>query len=190
MLGRLSLWILSVSLLTSAPARAETTEQRTAFGKVVLIQEVRRRDPGQPPLMHVADEWTKLHLRWTAATGDMMVEIVDDGRTLSIAVDGHECSLTSSYERYARQPGEPALQRQMRAYLQQLARGCPRIPLVRAQAYAQAFADTRDDFVAGVEALKRRATRVFKRDLARCRARRFDGAIVIDPFGDRCDGVW
>jgi hypothetical protein len=140
--------------------------------------------------MHFADEWTKLHLRWTAATGDMMIEIVDDGRTLSIAVDGHECSLTSSYERYARQPGEPALRRQMRAYLQQLTKECPRISRVRAQAYAQAFGDTRDDFVAGVEALKRRATLIFKRDLARCRVRRFDGAIVIDPFADRCDGVW
>lgn len=179
-------------LAVSASVRAETVEQRTAFGAVVLVQEVRTRDPGQPPIMHMADEWTKLHLRWTAATGDMTIEIVDDGHALSIAADGHECALRSTYERYARQTGEPALWRQMQAYLQQLAKVCPRISRVEVRAYGRALAGAEDDFVAGVEALKKRAALVFKHDLGRCRPRRVEGTIIIpsDPFADRCDGTW
>lgn len=179
------LFLLAVAGLGGIGA-AETVEKRIRFGSMTLIQEQWTRDPGEPPIMHVADAWTKLHLRWSAPAGDMAVALTDDGRVLTITVEGYDCLRSSSHYRYSRRTGEPALWGQMAEHLRAFVQTCPRVPAVRAAAYPRAFAEAHDDFVAGIEAFKKRAVTAVAADLKRCRPRPPEGKLVIEPFADRC----
>jgi len=164
-----------------------TVEHRTSFGSVTLIQQAWTRDPSQPPIMHVPNSWKKLHLRWDAPDGDMAVSLIDDGQILEIAVEGHDCSSSGPYRHYRRRIGEPILWMQMQTQMLVLMRLCPRISRDQSIAYLRAFGGTRDDFIAGVEALKKRAAIFLGPKLERCRPPKFTG--VADPFGPRCDGM-
>lgn len=179
---------LVFSLMWHASCHAKTTEQRTEFGLLSLVQETRTPDPGEPPIMHVATEWTKLHLRWTSRAGDMTVDLVDDGSMLQIDVSGHDCSSAAPYQRYRQEIGEPRLLAQMRMNLTELLKVCPRVSRSQAAIYVQEFGGIKNDYVAGVEALKQRARNTFTNTLARCRPRN-DG-VIPQPFESRCGGTW
>lgn len=174
-------------LMLAVAAWSGTVEHRTVFGSMTLIQQAWTRDPSQPPIMHVADSWKKLHLRWDAPGGDMAVSLVDDGHILEIAVQGHDCSSSGPYRHYRGRIGEPALWMQMQAQMIELMRLCPRISREQSVAYLRAFGGARDDFIAGVEALKKRTAIFLGPKLERCRPPKFTG--VVDPFGPRCDGM-
>ncbi len=172
-------------LLLAVAAWSGTVEHRTAFGSMTLIQEEWTRDPGELPMIHAPNAWKKLHLRWDAREGDMSVELLDDGRVLQIGVRGHDCLQAATFFHYARRTGEPALWRDMVGQLDALAKACPRISAERREALSREFADARDDFVVGVEALKKRAATVVARDLNRCSFTGFRrGARVIAPDPD------
>ncbi|MDQ0250110.1 uncharacterized protein YjeT (DUF2065 family) [Sphingomonas kyeonggiensis] len=169
-------------LMLAVAAWSGTVEHRTAFGSMTLIQEEWTRDPDQVPMIHAPNAWKKLHLRWDAREGDMSVELLDDGRVLQIGVRGHDCLQASTFHHYARRTGEPALWREMVGQLDTLAKACPRVSALRREALGREFAAARDDFVAGVEALKKRAATVVARDLNRCSFKGFrTGSRVIIP---------
>lgn len=175
-----------LSLLLAVAAWSGTVEHRTGFGSMTLIQEEWTRDPSQPPMIHAPNAWKKLHLRWQAPDGDLTVALVDNGRILQIDTSGHGCLRSAYYYGYGRKTGEPLLWRAMTGELRAFATACPRVPAMRAAAYAKAFAGTRDDFVAGVEALKKRAVTVVATNLARCSPPKEPFLINPDPYADRC----
>ncbi|MET0309902.1 MAG: hypothetical protein ABW023_14445 [Sphingomonas sp.] len=182
---------LSFALLAlaidSGPAAARTVEEETRFGSIELVVETRTRDPGEPPIMHVATEWTKLRLRWRPKTGDMRVDLIDDGGGLRIEGRGHDCLSAAQGQRYGKRLGEAALWNALRAHLDSLMAVCPRISPRQARTYRQAFAMSRDDYVAAIEAMKKRALTLFRRPLMRCKAWTQSFA---DPFSGRCAGEW
>ena len=181
----LALMLLAIAL----PASAKTIETRTVFGTVVLIEETRTRDPGEPLIMHAVTEWTKLRLHWEASDEGFNVELIDDGGTLSIEQKGHDCASGGGLQRYEQRTGEDRLWRIMNASLAELTKLCPRISREQAVRYAAGLRAAHDDFIAAVEAMKRRALALYQRPLRRCRpAKRFMPA--IDPFASPCDGVW
>lgn len=114
----------------------------------------------------------------------MAISLVDDGSILSIAVSGHDCLSSGGYLHYRNRTGEPMLWRQMRAQMGELMRLCPRISRPQAAAYLRAFGTTRDDFTAGVEALKKRAVVFLGTKLARCRPP--NHRLIFEPFASRC----
>lgn len=182
--------INALSLMLAVAAWSGTVEHRTAFGSMTLIQEEWTRDPGELPIMHAPDAWKKLHLRWDAREGDVSVELLDDGRVLQIGVRGHDCLQAATFYHYARRTGEPALWRDMVGQLDALGKICPRISAERRQALNREFATARDDFVVGVEALKKRAATVVARDLNRCSFKGFrtgPRVIVPDPSVGACE---
>jgi hypothetical protein len=182
----LSALATAITICWSA-ARAETVMQETSFGAFTLVREIKTRDPGEPLIMHVATEWTKLHLRWRSRTGDMRVELIDNGGMLEIDMDGHECSSGARYLRYGKRLGEPALWSDMNSMLASLTKICPRIEPARRAAYAAEFALARDDYVAGIEALKKRAARLLNPSLTRCR--RLQTSVIPDPYA-LCRDYW
>jgi hypothetical protein len=185
--------INTLSLLVALAAWSGTIEHRTSFGSMTLIQEEWTRDPETPPIMHAPDAWTKLHLRWEAPGGDVEVELLDDGRILQIGVRGYECLRAATFYHYAQRVGEPALWQDMARQLDALTKACPRVPTARRAALVREFAGTRDDFVPGVEALKKRAATVVARTLKRCSFPRTPkGTVVIapDPYRTLCGPLW
>jgi len=157
----------TVTICCSA-APAETVVRETGFGAFTLVQETRTPDPGEPPIMHVATAWTKLHLRWRSKTGDMMVEIIDDGGKLEIDTEGHGCLSATRYLLYGKRLAEPALWSDIRQALAGIMEVCPRIEPGQREAYAAEFARAHDDYIAGIEAMKRRAVKLFGPSLKRC----------------------
>lgn len=189
MLGhKLGLFLALVTAMSwNGASQAGTVERRMSFGSISLVEEIRTRDPGEPATMHVATEWTKLHLRWIPGSGDLLLDLVDNGGTLQIEVRGHDCSSIASYRRYSLAIGEPELWQSLKGSLHHLVETCPRISPEQGAAYEREFSRTYDDYIAGVEALKVHARHSFK-SLARCRAPK--AKLLIDPFQKRCEGTW
>jgi hypothetical protein len=58
---------LALAFALPGSASAATNERSTPFGTFSLIEEVRKVDPGEAPIIRVGTEGTKLHLRWRSA---------------------------------------------------------------------------------------------------------------------------
>lgn len=185
-------FFLMLCFAAGAPSAAATAEQTRSFGTVALIEEVRTLEPDEPPIMHVATEWTKLHLRWRSQDGALIVNLTDDGEMLQIDVKTRaECFLTAPYQRF-RTGGEPALWQAMTSAAHDLLRACPRVKRAPALSYIRELGQSAADFRTGVEAMKSRSTGLFGKTLKRCRPRSAprQHTIVTDPFASRCDGRW
>lgn len=174
-------------LMLAAAAWSGTVEHRTAFGSMTLIQEEWTRDPDQPPMIQAPNAWKKLHLRWQAPTGGMTVELTDDGQFLEFAIKGYDCSRMSWGFRYNGSVGEPGLWREMTQGLRDFAKTCPRIPAEHQASNMRAFAGAGDDFIPGIEALKKRATPMLGPTLKRCRPRTRP---LASPYDTGCDSRW
>lgn len=154
------------SALAASVAQAGTVETRTPFGRIELVEQVRTRDPGEPPIMHVATEWTNLHLRWRSLDGVMSVEVIDSGAMIEAVVNGADCSASTSYLQYSGVAGELAITQGVRDLLASLEKLCPRLP--PGAAYSRTLADGAADFAAAEDGLRARALALFKRPLTRC----------------------
>lgn len=159
-------------------ALAATVEHLTGFGKFDLVEEVRTRDPGEPPIMHVATEWTKYHLRWRSSDNVVRFALTDDGEQLSASFEGRECSSRSAFQQFSGKTGEPILFDEALKQLGQTFEVCPRVSAAERQHYAREFALSADDFVPAVEALKLSGAKKFGSWRNRC----IDRAPGFDPF--------
>lgn len=183
---------LLITLGSTHAVDAKTVATNTSFGAIELVQEVRTRDPGEPEVMHVATEWTKLRLLWASQAGDMTVRLEDDGEMLDIYVAGHDCLSRAPFQRYRNEIGEPALWNSVLANMRNLMSACPRVSASQSRSYTREISNSADDFVPAVEALKSRTHTVFRSDLKRCRPKqaRPNEPILHVPFANVCDGRW
>jgi hypothetical protein len=161
--------------LAASVVQAGTTETRTAFGRIEMIEEVRVRDPGEPPIMHVATEWTKLHLRWRSADGGMSIDVIDDGWMIealfTATVGKASCVSSTNYLQYSGVAGEYEIEDSVRAHIAWLrSGGCTMLTREAAAGYARTLADGAEDFAAAEDGLRARARDLFKRPLTRCLA--------------------
>lgn len=174
--------------LAATVAHAGTVETRTPFGRIEMVEEVRTRDPGEPPIMHVATEWTRLHLRWRSADGVMAVDVVDDGWIIGATARGADCSASSTHLQYSGVAGEAEIKDVVRELLASLDKACPRLP--KGAAYAPTLAQGDTDFAAAEDGLRSRALALFRRPPTRCLAPLPTSGsmmMIMEPFqGPRC----
>jgi len=186
--------LLAVCFSAAAtPSFAATVEQSQRFGTFALITEVRTRDAGEPVIMHVATEWTKLHLRWRSQDGSLVANLTDDGGMLKIDVESEaKCFLSAAYQRYLGKSGEPALWQATTMAVRDLLRACLRVDRSAALSYTRELAQSAHDFETGVEAMKSRSIVLFGPTLKRCRPKpaRPKQLDIIDPFASTCAGLW
>ena len=154
--------------MAASGVQAGTTETRTAFGRIELVKEVRVRDPGEPPIMHMATEWTKLHLRWRTVDGVVAVDVIDDGRMIEARVTATvgkaSCISSINYLQYSGVAGERAIRDEVRAHVAWLpSGGCTILSREAAAGYAATLADGQDDFAAAEDGLRTVARDLFKR---------------------------
>lgn len=166
---------LGICAILTAPAgvRAGTTETRTTFGTIEMVEEVRTRDPGELPIMHVATEWTKLHLRWRSADGVVAVDVIDDGTMIEARVNATVgkafCVSSINYLQYSGVAGEHEIEDDVRAQIAWLpSGGCNILSREAATGYARTLADGAKDFAAAEDGFRARARDLFKRPLTRC----------------------
>ncbi|WP_448661856.1 hypothetical protein ACG3SL_14380 [Sphingomonas sp. CJ20] len=173
-------------------APAETTERASNFGAITVVEEVRTRDPGAPPVMHVATEWTRLHLRWQTQDRRLSVTLRDDGEMLDIDVSAGDCLLFARYQRFEPAKGEPALWRSMIAAVRTQLQRCAGIKPSAATSYQAEMRRADSDFALAVEAMKDRSRVVFGPNLKRCRpfCHKPGQPAFFEPFQNRCDGRW
>jgi len=175
------------------PSSAKTVEQNQSFDTFALIEEVRTREPNEPLIMHVATEWTKLHLRWHSHDKTVVAELTDDGSMLRIDVKSEaHCFSSADYQRYRGTSGEPALWQAISTTVHGLLRVCPRVNRLAALRYSRELGQSVDDFHTGVEAMKSRSFILFGTNLKRCRPKpvKPKELSIIYPFPSTCSGVW
>jgi hypothetical protein len=183
---------LMLCFATGTPSAAATIEQSRSFGTIALIEEVRTREPDEPPIMHVATEWTKLHLRWRSKDGSLIVSLTDNGGMLQIDVKTEsECFLSAPYQRF-RTGGEPVLWQAMTTAARDLLHACPRVKRTAALFHLRELGQSANDFQTGVAAMKSRSILLFGKTLKRCRPQSVtrQHTIITEPFVSRCDGSW
>lgn len=164
---------LGLGVLLAATAQADTVETRTAFGRIERVEEVRTRDPGEPPIMHVATEWMRLHLRWRSLDGVMSVDVVDDGWRIkayaNATVGKASCVSSADYLQYRGVAGESEIEAGVRDLIARVvAGGCTLVSHEAAAVYVRTLADGADDFAAAEDGLRARARDLFKRPPTRC----------------------
>jgi hypothetical protein len=179
--------------LLASIAQAGTVETRMPFGRIEMIEEVRTLDRGELPIMHMPNEWTKLHLRWRSADGVVRVDVIDDGRIIEAGVSaeaGKEfCISSADHLQYSGVAGEAEIKDQLRNVIASLANGCPVVSPAAAIAHARTLADGAADFAAAENGMRVRALALFKRPLPRClqplpppRRSKKDGLEVVPMF--------
>ena len=184
-------FLLMLSFAAGGPSAAATVEQSRSFGTIALIEEVRTREPNEPPWMHGATDWTKLHLRWRSQDGSLIVDLTDDGEMLQIHGERKGgCLLSAPYQRF-RTGGEPALWQAMTMAARELLRTCPGVQHTEGRFYLRELGQSANDFQAGVAAMKSRSISLFGKTLKRCRPQPVSQQhMLVDPFASRCDGRW
>lgn len=156
-----------------------------------MVEEVRVRDPGEPPIMHVATEWTKLHLRWRSVDGGMIIDVIDDGWMIgalfTATVGEASCVSSINYLQYSGVAGEHEIEDDVRAHIARLpSGGCTILSPEAAIGYARTLADGVKDFAAAEDGFRARARDLFKRPPTRCLAPPFpkagQPAVIPLPF--------
>lgn len=160
--------------MVASTVQAGTVETRTSFGRIEMVEEVRTLDPGELPIMHMPNEWTKLHLRWRSADGAVRVDLIDDGRLIEAGVSAEAgrdlCAASADHLQYSGVAGEDEIKDGLREIIASLANGCPVVSPAVAVAHARTLADGAADFAAAEDGLRARALQLFKRPLTRCLA--------------------
>lgn len=163
--------LVACLVLAASQAHGGTVETRTPFGTIEMVEEVRTRDPGEPPIMHVATEWTKLHLRWGSTDGVVTVDLIDDGWMIEavVAAKGASTSCITSVDhlQYSGAAGEYEIADQMRVVLAWL-KTCPGVSSKAAAGYARTLADGAADLTRAEDGLRARARALFRRTPVRC----------------------
>lgn len=166
-LGACAVWL-------TAAAQAGTVETRTPFGRIEMVEEVRTRDPGEPAIMHVATEWTKLYLHWRSADGVMTVDVIDNGWMITADIRASagkpSCSTGANYLQYRGVAGESEIENELRTVIARFPQWCSIVSPATGADYARTLADGADDLAAAEDRLRTRANDLFKRPLTRCLA--------------------
>lgn len=149
-------------------AEARITESRTPLGTFTLIEEVSVLEPGELPIMHVDQDWTKLHLVFSTADKVTKVEIIDDGGSLEIAIEAAGCLSRSYPFGYDPAPSGRKLHRAMEASLNALFKLCRTLPAAQKSRHLTELRQAHPEFGAALEALKARATTTFGGWRRRC----------------------
>jgi hypothetical protein len=160
-----------VALLTPA-AQAGTVETRTSFGRIEMVEEVRTLDPGELPIMHMPNEWTKLHLRWRSLDGVMSVDVVDDGWMMKADITATfgkaTCFTYRDHLQYRGLAGESEIPDQVRDAMMSFDENCSELSPKTRAAYARTLADAAQDLAVAEDGMRTRARVLFKRSLVRC----------------------
>ena len=176
---------LVLAFAPAGSAFAATTQQSTPAGPYELVVEVRTADPGEAPIMHVATEWTRLHLRWRSADRRLILNLADDGYIMALDLDGYDCGSRTAYLTYGKRSGAPQLRRMLRWSLDNLVKVCPRVPAPLRAAYRAEYANAERDFPAAMEAMKRKAIELYNGRLERCLPPKVPG--IAGFGGPACD---
>jgi hypothetical protein len=178
-------------VISVSTAQAATVTRETRFGAFTLTEEVRTRDPGEPLIMHMATEWTKLRLIWRSTDQAVTTEIVDDGAFLDsesrVELLEKSCSSSGGYFQYAPSDDQSGLWRSMRQSMSQLLKNCAAIPPSAKQSYPASLTSASDDFLPAIAAFKKRAAILFPRPgFVRCSApTRSKNIIITNPNAGR-----
>jgi hypothetical protein len=160
--------------LTAASAQAGTVETRTPFGRIEMVEEVRTRDPGEPAIMHVATEWTKLYLHWRSADGVMTVDVIDNGWMITADIRASagkpSCSTGANYLQYRGVAGESEIENELRTVIARFPQWCSIVSPATGADYARTLADGADDLAAAEDRLRTRSIDLFKHPPTRCLA--------------------
>jgi len=164
---------LGLGVFLAGAAQAGTVETRTPFGRIEMVEEVRRRDPGEPPIMHVATEWTRLHLRWRSLDGVVALDVVDDGwrikANIEVRIGQASCLSSADYLQYSGVAGEYDIAGEVRALIARLpTSGCAFFSREASAGYVRTLADGVHDFAVAEDGLRARAGDLFKRPPTRC----------------------
>lgn len=117
----------------------------------------------------------RLHLGWRSADGRLTLDLTDDGEAMRADVGVRFCRVIVQYMRYRNRPGEPRLRRSLRDAVGGLLDRCEAVPAPERAPWLAEYDRAEADFPAAIEAMKRRALRLFGGDLKRCRRARARG---------------
>ncbi len=165
------LWLISTIgalVLTSTGAASRITETRTPLGRFTLVEEVSALEPGETPIMHVNEHWTKLHLVFSSADRTTKVDVVDDGGRLEIAIESGGCLSRSYPFSYGEDDKGRKLHAQMERWLKDLFKLCPKLTPAQKSTHLAELRQTRSEFPAALQRMKTRAAAVFGGWRRRC----------------------
>jgi hypothetical protein len=160
--------MIAVLLPIASGAEARTTEVRTPLGAFTLVEEVSVLEPDELPIMHVDQDWTKLHLVFRTADKLTKVEIIDDGSSLEIAIEAGRCLSRTYPFGYDLRPRGEKLHRAMEASLDALFKLCRTLSEAQKSRHLTELRQSRPEFGGALEAMKARSTAVFGGWRRRC----------------------
>lgn len=176
---------LAALFLAGSGAEARIAESRTPLGMFTLVEEVSVLGPDEVPIMHVDQDWTKLHLVFSTADRLTKLEVVDDGGNLEIAIDSAGCLSRSYPFGYGEDPRGRKLHRAMEAAAKALFKICPKLSPTQKSRYLAELRQTRSEFPEALAAMKTRATAIFGGWRRRCT--KYSSRLSGDPFSTwRC----
>jgi hypothetical protein len=159
--------VLAASALFAGSAEAGITETATPLGKYTLIETVSVLEPGDPHIMHVNQNWTKLRLSFVSDDKALRFDIEDDGGELRINADIVRCSGFKS-GRYGTDRSGASLHLQTENFVKWLVKSCDSMASEQKASLLNNLLQARAEFPAALDELKARATRVFGGWQKRC----------------------
>ena len=149
---------LAILAFSSANAEARITKTRIPLGKYTLIEEISAEEV---PIMHVNQNWTKLHLSFLTSDNVAEVSVVDNGAHLNIIVHVAGCNGGDSpYGYVEKRPSKELYFNTVRA-AKALFNDCPTLTAGQTNRYLAELRQARSEWPAAFDALKSRAQKVF-----------------------------
>lgn len=169
-------WCFGLALMAAAwcfgaPAFAEVTEATTDLGGgFSLIVEEARLGPNELPIMHVSQNWTKLHLRYDDTAQNVRLAVIDNGNWLEVKVTqaNHPCTLVGNATGYPAEGQDASLWQEMGAVLGRYVSICPNMTAVRRRAIMDGWRAARPSFATALIEVRQRAARIFPQNPTRC----------------------
>lgn len=179
--------IIAMMLATAAPATPaampSVTVERQAFGPFTLVERTYRRDPGQAPILHIAQDYSTLVLEFGDESYRVM--LADNGAVLSYQTGGLGCSSVEWPLAYSGRAGEGKLFDGLVRFTARMGKGgCARDRAAYA-AFVARLRASRADFNAAVEVMKLRAQAVMGGWKWRCKRGNDVERMLRDAF-DPC----
>jgi hypothetical protein len=165
-------WIAGLALFAAAPVLAEARLTEEAIGPFKVVREDYRNSG--TPIMHVADEWTRVRLQWTSADGLAEFQLEDDGMTLkglfSASASGRQggCSRVGSLHAYGEGPPTGAFWRANARDFAAFLRGCDAVERSAANRYMAEYDAAGERFAEALDRLKAEAIEAFRSIERRC----------------------